>query len=96
MEKEKIKWVEKKSWDDFRKTGLFMFINTILHAFGWALVVGVPYDKEKEQETGPVTTCYPARVRYRGFAEDDQHEMHKRIGSYLAENADDLKSDTEL
>lgn len=96
MEKEKIKWVEKKSWDDFRKTGLFMFINTILHAFGWALVVDVPYDKEKKQETGPVTTCYPARVRYRGFAEDDQDEMHKRIGSYLAENADDLKSDTEL
>jgi len=96
MEKEKIKWVDPKTWDDFRKTGLFMFVNTILHAFGWALVVEVEYDAEKKEETGPVTKCYPARVRFRGFAENDQEDMHKKIGEYLAENSNDLKSDTLL
>ena len=44
--------VKKKTWQEFRKTGLLWFINTILHAFGWAIVVEV----EKEEITG----AYPA------------------------------------
>lgn len=89
-EKKDIKWVEKKSWDEFRKTGLFMFANTILHAFGWALVV------EIDAETDTVNTCYPARVKFRGFDHSDQSQMHKRIGQYLADNSDELKSETLL
>lgn len=72
------KTVERRTWDEFRKTGLFMFVNTILHAFGWALVV------EVDTETSPVKNCYPARVKFRGFCEDDQTEMHERIADYLA------------
>jgi hypothetical protein len=81
------KTVEKSSWDEFRKTGLFMFVNTILHAFGWAIVVEIEYDKEKKEEIGSVTACYPARVKYRGFGEEDQTEMHERIAEYLANTA---------
>lgn len=81
------KTVEKRTWDDFRKTGLFMFINTILHAFGWALVVEVDYDKETQTETSQVKNCYPARVKFRGFAEDDQTDMHVKIADYLATNS---------
>lgn len=33
--------VKKKTWQEFRKTGLLWFMNTILHAFGWAIVVEV-------------------------------------------------------
>ena len=95
-QKPAIKWVERKTWDEFRKTGLFMFVNTILHAFGWAFVVEVDYDKDKKEETGPVKACYPARVKFRGFSHEDQDEMHKRIGVYLEENAGDLKKDTLL
>ena len=40
--------VKKKTWQEFRKTGLLWFINTILHAFGWAIVVEV----EKGEITG--------------------------------------------
>jgi hypothetical protein len=76
--------VTKKTWQDFRDTGLFMFVNTILHAFGWALVVEV--DKDSEE----VTDCYPARVKFRGFTESDQEEMHKKIGNYLADNSVEL------
>ena len=95
-QKEPIKWVELKSWDEFRQTGLFMFVNTILHVFGWALVVQVDYDKEKQIETGFVKDCKPARIKFRGFSESDQDEMHKRIGSYLAQNSETLKEDTLL
>lgn len=85
--KKLTKNVEKRTWDEFRKSGLFMFVNVILHAFGWALCVEVEYDKEKQIETGPVTSVFPARVKFRGFSEDDQTEMHERIASYLAEAA---------
>jgi len=81
------KTVEKSTWDDFRKSGLFMFVNVILHAFGWALCVEVEYDKEKQIETGPVTSVFPARVKFRGFTEEDQIEMHEHIAKYLAETA---------
>jgi len=80
------KWVKPKSWDEFRKTGLFMFVNTILHAFGWALCVEVENYKELG-ECAPVTKCYPVRVRFRGFSEIDQEEMHTRIANHLADQA---------
>lgn len=78
--------VEIRSWDEFRKTGLFMFVNTILHAFGWSLVVEVENYKELGDDA-PVTRCYPARVKFRGFAEEDQTQMHERISEYLANSA---------
>lgn len=78
------KWVKPKTWDEFRKTGLFMFVNTMLHAFGWALVVEV---ENPEKENEKVIKSFPARVRYRGFGEIDQAEMHERIANHLAEQA---------
>lgn len=83
-------YVKRKSWDEFRKTGLFMFVNTILHAFGWALVVEVDRDNQK------VTACYPARVKFRGFTEADTEEMHQRIGQYIHDNAIELFKETKL
>lgn len=77
------KTVDKRSWSEFRKTGLFMFINTILHAFGWALVVEI--SKKGDQES--VVDCYPARVKFRGFDDKDQDEMHTRIADYLSKTA---------
>ena len=63
-----------------------MFVNTILHAFGWAIVVEVENYKNLGDEA-PVTACCPARVKFRGFAEDDQTEMHERIANYLSQTA---------
>lgn len=31
--------VNKKSWNEFRNSGLLWFTNTILHMFGWAIVL---------------------------------------------------------
>jgi hypothetical protein len=77
----------RKTWNEFRETGLFMFVNTILHAFGWAIAVGV------DRETGEVKSCYPIRCKYRGFDGEDQTEMHKKIGTYLKDNADQLEKE---
>lgn len=76
--------VDRKDWDEFRSTGLAFFINSILHAFGWALAFDV-------DENGVCSNCYPARVRFRGFDEKSVDEGYTRIANYLAENSDELK-----
>ena len=86
MNKPIEKTVNRRDWNEFRKTGLFMFINTILHAFGWAIVVELENYKELGDDA-PVTAVWPARVKYRGFDESDQTEMHQRIANYLADTA---------
>jgi predicted butyrate kinase (DUF1464 family) len=68
-----------KTWDEFRSTGLFLFINSILHAFGWVLFVKV--------EDGKVIECLPGRTSFRGFDNEDQDEAHTAIAKYLAEEA---------
>ena len=51
--------VIKKSWEEFRSTGLLWWINMILHTFGWAICY--------EFDDGKIVEAYPARVKYRGF-----------------------------
>lgn len=77
--------VKHKTWEEFRQTGLFLFINGILHAFGWAITVEV--DKEGKAIEG---SAKPARVKFRGFDSKSSGESHLRISSYLKENADIL------
>lgn len=79
--------VNRKGWNEFRETGLFLFINSILHAFGWAIVV-VLNDKDE------VIEAYPARVKFRGFDNVDVEESHKRIGKYLKDESEDLYKET--
>lgn len=81
--------ITKKSWNEFRATGLFLFINSILHAFGWSLVVELDRDSMK------VTNCYPARVKFRGFSEDAVEESYARIGKYIKENAEQLAEEAQ-
>ena len=56
-----VEMVTKKTWQEFRDTGLFWWINSILHTFGWAICI--------ELENGIITNSYPARVKFRGFDE---------------------------
>lgn len=74
--------MEKKSWDEFRDCKLLWFINTILHVFGWAIVA--------ETTDGKVTNVYPARVKFRGFAEQSNTEGYKLLSKYMMENAEQL------
>ena len=80
--------VNKKSWEEFRSTGLLWFINTTLHLFGWALVV------EVEDSTGKITNTYPARVKFRGFDEDQNTIGYQKVSKYLYDNIKELEQET--
>ena len=74
--------IDKKSWKEFRESGLLWWINTMLHTFGWAIVVEL--DKEE------VTQVYPARVKFRGFSTEVATNGYINVSKYLKENIDEI------
>ena len=86
MGKERDEMIRKKEWDEFRDTGLLLFINQILHVFGWAIVF-----ERTETET---VNVYPARVKFRGFDSNSVSESYQKISDYLKDNIDDLHKET--
>jgi len=77
--------VTRKTWSEFRATGLLFLINQLLHVFGWAICMDIENDEIKD--------VFPARVKYRGFDEKSQEEQHIKIATYMAENAEILKQE---
>lgn len=80
--------VDKKSWQEFRASGLFWWINMVLHTFGWAIVVNIGED-------GTISEVYPARVKFRGFDEKSNTEGYMKVSDYLKENADQLATESK-
>ena len=78
--------VNKKTWKEFVDTGLFWWINTNLHVFGWALVREVDND-------GQIKNVYPAKVKFRGFDEDVNSAGYEKITKYMKDNIDEILSD---
>lgn len=74
--------VTRKTWEEFRSTGLLLIINQLLHVFGWAIVV--------EVEDGRAIGAYPARVKFRGFDEKSTETAYINVSEYMAENANAL------
>lgn len=74
--------VTKKTWDEFRCTGLLLFINQVLHVFGWAIVF--------EIENNSVVSAYPARVKFRGFDNENVTESYKKISQWMDKNSREL------
>lgn len=83
-EYKKNKMVNKRSWEEFRNNGLLLFINQILHIFGWAICF------EFDENTGDLKEVYPARVRFRGFSSTAVSEAYKNLSKFLRDNSDDL------
>ena len=73
----------KKTWEEFRNTGLLWWVNMVLHTFGWAIVVEV-------EDNGSISNVYPARVRFRGFAEEKNTDGYIKISKYIKDNAEEL------
>lgn len=71
-----IPTLEKKTWEDFRNSGLLRFVNMFLHIFGWAIVLN--FDKKG-------VTAYPARCDYDGFSEQDENAFRK-LGAALEDD----------
>lgn len=78
--------VNPRAWQEFRNTGLFWWINMILHTFGWSIVM----DMEKD---GTITKVYPARVKFRGFDLKSNDEGYQKVSEYMKENADILNKE---
>ena len=81
--------VGKKAWKEFRESGLLWFINTILHVFGWAIVIDVDLD------SGNIIDGYPARCKFRGFDEESTAKGYENVTKYLQENIFDLVKDLD-
>jgi len=79
--------IEKKTWKEFRESGLLWFINTILHMFGWAIVIDIDHDN------GKITEGYPARCKFRGFDEKNTTDGYAKVTKYLQENINELVKD---
>lgn len=78
-----IQMVTKKSWKEFRDSGMLWWINMILHTFGWAITVDIEND-------GTISNAYPARVKFRGFSEKINTEGYQRVSQYMQNNVDDI------
>lgn len=84
----KSSMVIRKSWNEFRATGLPWFINTVLHAFGWAITFNVDDD-------GNIIDAYPSRVKFRGFSEKINSDGYAKVSHYLQDNIDTLVSEAD-
>lgn len=78
--------ISKKSWDEFRDTGLFLFINQFLHIFGWALIAEMVHTKEINK----TVSVYPARVTFRGFEAKSVDKAYAKITKYMKKTANAL------
>lgn len=74
--------IKRKSWEEFRSHGLLLIINQTLHIFGWAIVFVCHGDK--------VVDVYPARVKFRGFSNEDVSEAYTNVTSFMNSCAAEL------
>lgn len=79
--------VNKKTWKEFKETGMLWWINMILHTFGWAIVY--------ESENGNITDVYPARVKFRGFTEESNTKGYINVSKYLNDSSAELLRESE-
>jgi len=82
--------ITKKDWSEFRSTGLVTIINQILHIFGWSIVF------EINIETDEIISVFPARVKFRGFDNQDTTEAYRKISKYMLENANELNNESNI
>lgn len=85
---EKIQMVEKKTWKEFRASGMLWWVNMILHTFGWAITVDI-------EDDGTISDAYPVRVKFRGFSEKVNTEGYQKVSQYMKDNADNLLEESE-
>ena len=79
--------VNRKTWQEFKDTGMLWFANMILHAFGWSIVCDI--------EDGEVVNAYPARVKFRGFTEQINSDGYIKLSQYMIDNAETLLKESK-
>ena len=79
--------INRKTWEEFRNSGLLWWINQQLHIFGWSIVVVMEDDK--------ILEAYPARVKFRGFDDNNNTQGYIKVSKYMKENVDELLKEAE-
>lgn len=74
--------IKRKTWKEFKSSGLLWWINMVLHTFGWAIVL--------EIVDGEVEDVYPARVKYRGFDEKNNTVGYQKVSMFMKNESDQL------
>lgn len=79
--------IERRSWREFRESGLLWWVNRGLHLFGWAIV----YDFEKGADTNAEpASVYVARTKFRGFGKEADADGFKKLTGYMQDHAEEL------
>lgn len=79
--------ITRKSWKEFRESGLLFITNQFLHIFGYALVYSF-------DDNGEIEEVYPARVKFRGFGDKQIEEGYQKISKYMSDNAVELEKES--
>lgn len=74
-------------WEEFRKSKLLWFVNMILHAFGWVIVI-------ESYDHGGIEAI-PRRSTFRGFSEKTNTKGYLLLQKYLKENINEIYEETE-
>lgn len=80
--------IDKRTWSEFRNSGMLWFVNMILHTFGWAIVLDIDDNDE-------VVGCFPARVKFRGFSEDVNTKGYIALSEYLQKNINNITDEAK-
>lgn len=70
------------NWKEFKNSGLLWFVNSILHVFGWNIVL--------EMEDGKVLKVYPQRTKNRGFTDHSNTAGYINLSQYMKDHAEEL------
>lgn len=87
MEAFKRPMYEEVPWKELADAGLFLFVNQLLHLFGYALV--------REEQDGVITRVYPARCRFRGFDDKTTGDAYTALTKHLAARMPELLEDVK-
>ena len=76
---------EQEQWQEFMNSGLFWWINMLLHTFGWSIFI--------ESDKDNILKVYPKRCDFRGFPVESNTDGYKKLQKYLKDNIDNIEKD---
>lgn len=80
----------KRTWAEFRESGMLWWANRAMHVFGWAIVV------VEDDATGEVIGVEPRRTLWRGFPEDREAIGFRRVTAWMRANAEELLREVDV
>ena len=80
--------IQKKTWSEFKESGLLWWINRMLHLFGWAIVIEM-------DANGEINEVYPSHCSFRGFSDDVEDRGFKNLTKHMSDNLDRIKNDLD-